>query len=61
MNKRERKQDKRRRLDIVRKSQDAWVEHFGLNAPTTRRERDRRFTAAQKLSLIMQGITGAAS
>lgn len=61
MTKHERKQEKRRRLDIVRESQDVWIGHFGLDAPANRRERDRRFTAAQKLSLIMQGVTGAAS
>jgi hypothetical protein len=52
---------KRARIAAVRATQDTWIETYGLDKPTTRKERDRRFTAAQKLSLILQGATGAAS
>lgn len=60
-NKQQRKALRREKTDLARKTQDQWIKHFGLDAPSNRRERDRRFMAAQKLSLIMQGATGAAS
>lgn len=61
MTKKQRKAQRREHTALARKTQDQWIQHFGLDAPTNRRERDRRFNAAQQLSLILQGATGVAS
>lgn len=52
---------KRAHIAAVRATQDTWIETYGLDKPTTRRERDHRFNAAQQLSLILGGgIRGVA-
>ena len=61
MTKKQRKALRREHIAVARKTQDQWIQHFGLDAPTNRRERDRRFNAAQQLSLIMQGIPHVAA
>ena len=61
MTKQQRKSVKRLRIASRIATQDQWIEHFGLDAPTSRRERDRRFTAVQQISAAVQGITGVAS
>lgn len=59
--KQQRKLRKRAHIAAVRSVQDGWIESYGLDKPTTRRQRDYRFNASQQLSLILQGITGVAS
>jgi hypothetical protein len=54
--KQKRKFARRARIAAVRATQDQWIAEYGLGAPTTRRQRDHRFTAALKLNLILQGI-----
>lgn len=61
MTKKQRKALKREHIALARKTQDQWIEHFGLEAPASRRQRDHRFNAAQKISLILQGIPHAAA
>lgn len=54
MNKKQRKQMRRKHIAFVRKTQDSWIEKALCVEPTTRRERDRLFT--QSLKVLGHGL-----
>lgn len=54
--KQQRKLRKRTHIAAVIATQNAWLEQYGLEPTANRRVRDHRFGAAQRLSLILQGI-----
>lgn len=60
-NKQKRKLHKRARIAAARATQNAWIEAYGLDAPTSRRQRDHRFNASQQLSVILGGLPHAAA